>query len=271
MTPIDEIRVALFVPGDRPDRFEKAYSSGADLVIIDLEDAVPRPGKAAARDHVEAWLGSGHRAAVRINGTETAAYSDDIQMLRRTSPTAVVLPKAEPEGVARLVAEAPLSLPVIALVETASGVLRAHETCSISGVVRAALGHLDLSAELGCDPYSSTISTAADMLVLASATAGLAGPLDGVCTDIDDDARLQLECDRAKQRGCTGKLVVHPRQVPFVRDSFRPRADEVEWARRVLTSAQDGSVFRLDGRMVDEPVLRRARRILEQPRSGTAR
>ena len=262
MIPLDQVRSALFVPGNRPDRFDKAAASGAELVILDLEDAVPPSAKDAAREQVQTWVSSGHPAAIRINSSASEAFAADVQMLERIHPVAVVLPKAEPEGVQALAGASTASVPVIALVESAAGVLQARETCGMRAVVRAALGHLDLAGDVGCDPRSSVIGTAADLVALASAAAGLAGPLDGVCTAIDDHDQLRLECELAVRRGYAGKLVVHPRQVPVVDECFRPTPADLAWARRVLATSDDGAVFRLDGHMVDEPVLRRARRII---------
>lgn len=264
MIALDQVRSALFVPGNRPDRFDKAAASGADLVILDLEDAVPADAKAAARQQVQAWVCAGHPAAIRINGAASEAFAADVEMLEQIHPVAVVLPKAEPEGVEALAGASTTSLPVIALVESAAGVLRVRETCSMRPVARAALGHLDLAGDVGCHPRSSVIGTAADLLALASAAAGLAGPLDGVCTAIDDQDELRRECDLAVRRGYAGKLVIHPRQVPVVDECFRPTPAELAWAQGVLASSDEGAVFRLDGHMVDEPVLRRARRIIAQ-------
>jgi citrate lyase subunit beta/citryl-CoA lyase len=243
----------LFVPGDRPDRFEKAVTSGADAVILDLEDAVAPAGKDSARASVGEWL-EGHRALVRINAPGTPWFDADAALVAARG-VPVVVPKAETPGVLAGFRE------VVALVETAAGVERAGELAAVPSVTRLAFGSIDLAAELDVDPDDrEPFAYARSRLVVASAAAGLAPPVDGVTTNLDDDARLEADVRYARRLGFGGKLCLHPRQVPVARAAFAPAEAEIEWARRVVTAGDSLSV--VDGRMVDKPVLARARRIL---------
>lgn len=260
-------RALLFVPGNRPERFAKAAAAGADVVVVDLEDAVPAGEKEGAREAVAAWLGDGALphgmgAAVRVNAVGTPWHEADVAAVAGHA-AAVVLPKAEPgEALESLAARTP----VVALVETATGILDAREVAGVPGVVRLAIGTFDLAVELGVDPLDrEALLAARSAVVLASAVAGLPGPVDGVRAAIDDDAGLHEEATAARRLGYAGKLCIHPRQVPTVLGVFRPTDEEAAWARSVLAAVDPGTgVARVDGAMVDKPVLDRARRILEQ-------
>jgi len=244
----------LFVPGDRPERFAKAVASGADVVILDLEDAVAPADKEAARAHVDAWLGGGGRAMVRINAPGTPWFGPDVEVLSRYA-VPVMVPKAETPGALAGFLE------VIALVETALGVERAAELAAVASVRRLAFGAVDLAAQLGVDPSDrETFAYARSRLVLASAAAGLEPPVDGVTTDLTDPDRLLSDVTYARRLGFGAKLCVHPRQIDVVRAGFAPTEAELEWARKVVMA--DESVSTVDGQMVDRPVLERARRLL---------
>ncbi|WP_199199472.1 CoA ester lyase [Amycolatopsis sp. CA-128772] len=243
----------LFVPGDRPGRFGKAVAGGAGVVLLDLEDAVAPADKDSARASVSEWLES-HRAAVRINAPGTPWFEADAELVAaRDVP--VVVPKAETPGVLAGFRE------VVALAETALGVERAGELAAVPSVTRLAFGSVDLAAELGVDPDDrEPFAYARSRLVIASAAAGPAPPIDGVTTDLDDDERLASDARYARRLGFGGKLCFHLRQVAPVRAAFAPTEAERAWARRVLTAGERVSV--VDGRMVDKPVVARARRIL---------
>ena len=244
----------LFVPGDRPDRFGKAAATGADVVILDLEDAVAAADKDAARAAVDDWLGAGHRAMVRINAPGTPWFAEDASLVRRRG-AAVMVPKAENPGPVTEFRE------VVALVETALGVERAGELAAVPSVTRLAFGSVDLAAQLGVAPEDrEPFADARSRLVVASAAAGLAPPVDGVTTDLRDEDRLREDVRYARRMGFGGKLCVHPRQVGPVREGFAPTEDELAWARRVIEAGE--SVAAVDGELVDRPVLERARRLL---------
>ncbi|MEV0006976.1 CoA ester lyase [Streptomyces sp. NPDC051840] len=260
-TMIAAARSFLFVPGDRPDRFDKAAASGADLVIVDLEDAVAVEDKESARRSVSAWQGLGGRTVVRVNAPGTAWFEADLAMAVGAG-CPVMVPKAEDPAV--LAGIAPRS-PLIPLVETALGVERAYEVCSAPGVVRAAFGNVDLATQLGvAHDDSLALSHARSRLVLASAAAGIAPPVDGVTTAVRDTGALAANTAHARRLGFTGKLCVHPAQIAAVASGFAPTDDELRWARAVLGAGD--SVTTVDGQMVDRPVLERARRVL----AGTA-
>ena len=253
-------RTLLFVPGDRPERFAKAAAAGADAVIIDLEDAVPAHHKPQARDAVREWLGE-NPACVRINAAGTPWHDDDLAAVRGLA-VGIVLPMAASAFDATAVHRA-AEAPVLAIVETARGVLEAAAIADAEGVVRLAFGALDLAADLGThDP--DTFARVRTQLVLASRAAGLEGPVDSVTTDVVDGDAAGRDALAGKVIGMRGKLCVHPRQVAPVAAAFAPDEAELAWARRVLEAGAGGGVTVIDGAMVDEPVLARARRILEQ-------
>ncbi|WP_134765138.1 CoA ester lyase [Nocardioides sp. 1609] len=260
---LQDAQTFLFVPANRPDRFDKASASGADVVIIDLEDSVAPDEKDAAREHVSAWLAAGGRAAVRVNAARTPWFHAD--MAAMNNAMAVVVPKVEGADDLNQVTEfGPTGLPAIPLIETAGGVMSVQETCAAPNVVRVALGNVDLAADLGVDPASRlALSGARSQLVLASRAARLAPPIDGVTTDIGDKILLADDAQHARDLGFTAKLTIHPNQVPVVANVFRTTTDEVDWAIGVLRSAGDGVQVH-DGHMIDEPVRARARSILRR-------
>jgi citrate lyase subunit beta/citryl-CoA lyase len=266
--PRDRVATArswLFVPASRPDRFDKAASSGADLVIIDLEDAVAPVDKERARDATEAWLAHGNRAVIRINAPGTPWSEADLGMAARYG-CPIMIPKAEDHAVlADLAARTAGRCDLVPLIETALGVERAHQVCSTPGAVRAAFGNVDLAAQLGVahDDHDA-LACARSRLIVASAAAGIGPPVDGVTTAVRDGAALRDDIAHARRLGFTGKLCIHPAQLPAVAAGFTPSAAEVQWARAVLDAGE--SVTTVDGQMVDRPVLIRARRVLAAAR-----
>lgn len=258
----------LFVPGDRPERFAKAAASGADVVVLDLEDAVAPEHKRDALGQVVTWLSDGNAGIVRVNGLRTSTYEDEIAALSKVG-AGIMLPKAEDAAaVARLVARLN-GAPLILLVETALGIERALEICAVPGVTRAAFGSVDLAAQLGVDPTSQdAMRWARSRLVNASAAAGLPAPIDGVTTAVTDDEALVDDLAAARILGLSAKLCIHPRQVPIAVNELGPSADAVAWSERVLGVTDDaggrgGGVTVIDGQMIDAPVVARARRIAE--------
>ncbi|WP_410582182.1 HpcH/HpaI aldolase/citrate lyase family protein [Amycolatopsis sp. lyj-108] len=253
----------LFVPGHRPDRFAKAAASGADVVILDLEDAVAPDRKEAAREHVRTWLAEGHQAVVRLNAAGTGWYHEDVASVGRA--LAVMLPKAEDRAEIDSLAGRLPGVPILPLVETAAGIANALAVCAADAVVRPAFGSVDLAAQLGVDHRShEALRYARSALVIAAAAAGRAAPIDGVTTALDDEATLIADLDHAKTLGFTGKLCVHPRQVAAANRGLAPSESELEWARDVVAHAGDGSVAVAGGQMVDKPVEARARAILDR-------
>jgi citrate lyase subunit beta/citryl-CoA lyase len=269
---LEAARTLLFVPGDRRERFAKAAAAGADLVVIDLEDAVSPSAKDAARAHAQTHLRGTGTAAVRVNAVGTPWHDADLAALAGTDAM-VMLPKAEPGDALTSVADG--GFPLLALVETAAGVLGAGAIAATPGVRRLAFGSFDLAAELGVDPLDrGSMLAARSALVLGSAAAGLPGPVDGVWASVVNDDGLREEAVAARRLGFTGKLCIHPRQVRGVRSAFVPSADELRWARQVIAAVDAGDdtsgtgVRMVDGAMVDRPVIDRARRMIEQEEAG---
>lgn len=256
-------RTLLFVPGDRPERFPKAAASGADLVVCDLEDAVAPTDKDGARVAVAGWLAAHGRAAVRVNAVDTEWYAADRDALSGLPGlAAVVVPKAEdPEALAALGSQLG-GIPLIALVETALGLHRAAELASAHGVVRLAFGAIDFALDAGTAEDDEALLYARSHLVVASRVGGLAQPVDGVTVVLDDADAAARDAARARRLGFGGKLCIHPRQVAPVNAAFSPTAAEIEHARRVVAAAGAGAATRVDGQMVDVPVLERAQRLL---------
>jgi len=260
-------RSYLFVPADRPERFAKAMASGADAVIIDLEDAVAPSAKAAARQALSAWLDRGSGGvAVRINAVDTPWFAADLAVAAHAGVTAIVLPKAErAQDLAQVLGQAPHAA-LLPLVETAVGIDRVREIAGAAGVQRLLFGSIDLQLDLGIDGDGEELLVYRAQLVLASRLAGIAAPVDGVCTALDDEALLRAETRRARRFGFGAKLCIHPRQVAPVNEAFRPTAEELDWARRVVdaTAKANGAAIAVDGKMVDRPVLLRAQALLLQ-------
>jgi citrate lyase subunit beta/citryl-CoA lyase len=257
-------RSLLFVPGDRPERYAKAAASGAHEVVLDLEDAVAPDAKARARDAVAAWLREGHRAVVRINGRQTPWFDADLDMLRAAPTTAALMvPKAEPDSLAEVAAALP-GRRLIALLETARGWLGLHAMAGVPGLQRIAFGSIDFEAETGIADEGEAMTAVRTQIVLASCAAGLQAPIDGVSVVFDDEAVVRSQASRSRRLGFGAKLCIHPRQVVPVNAAWRPAPDEMQWATRVLAAFEAGSggAVALDGKMVDKPVVDRARRIL---------
>ena len=265
MTTADA-RAILFLPAPRLDRLDKALGSGADLVVVDLEDAVPQAGKAAAREAVVALLAAGtdRRVGVRINGIATREGLLDLAAVAAgPSPAFVLLPKVESAAEAGLYARHLPGVPLIATVESAAGLLRAAEIAAMPGVVALGFGGADLSADLGADLAWEPMLAHRATVVRAAAAAGVAS-FDVPHLDLADDDGLVDTTRRARAMGFTGRFAIHPRQVPGIVAAFTPRPAEVARARAVLaaSAAAGGGVCELDGRMIDRPVVEAARRLL---------
>lgn len=256
---VGQILTPLFVPANRPDRFAKAATSGADAVILDLEDAVAPADKDMARASLEAGF-TDLPVIVRINAKGTPWHQADLAALHATGFAGVMLPKAEcPEAVAEVVAALP-DLPLVALIETAAGLAQARAIAAVPGVARLAFGSVDFCADLGTAHLREVLLPARFELVLASRLAGLSAPIDGVTVQLDDPEVSAADAAHARDLGMGGKLCIHPRQIAAIRGAFAPSQEDLDWARRVLASGE-GAVS-VDGAMVDEPVRQRARRLL---------
>lgn len=264
-------RSYLFVPASRPDRYERALASGADAVIIDLEDAVAPADKAAARDSLRQWLqarrGDASGVVLRINALGTPWHGEDFALCALPAVASVMLPKAERADAMNAVAALRPALHVIALIESALGVANARALAALPVVQRLAFGNLDLALDLGLRGHGEDdLAPYRAEVVMASRLAGLPAPIDGVTAAIDDDERLRTDLQRARRLGFGAKLCIHPRQVPVVHLGLAPGEAELEWARRVVQAAgsAEGAAVAIDGTMVDTPVLLRARAILDE-------
>jgi citrate lyase subunit beta / citryl-CoA lyase len=260
-------RSFLFVPGNRPERFVKALQSGADAVIIDLEDAVPPQAKAEARATVAAWLSEERPVYVRVNAQGTEWHDEDVRAIAGSAGLrGLVLPKAQDvhrlTQLAGLIRESALLLPIV---ESAHGLWNALEIARCPRVERLAFGHLDFQRDLGIDGEEEEILYARSHLVLTSRLAGTGAPLDGITAALDDHEKLARDVERARRLGFGGKLLIHPKQVEPVNRGFLPSQKDVEWARQVIVAAEaaGGGAVRMGAEMVDAPVVARARHILD--------
>lgn len=256
-------RSFLFVPGDRPERFEKALSCGAHEVILDLEDAVAPAAKAQAREIVAAWLAGGKRVLVRINADGTDWHSDDLEMLKSAPHARVMLPKADAGTLART-ADALPGRSLVALMETVGGYMDLSRLAAVVGLERIAFGSVDFAAESGIVDEGEALTAVRTQVVLASCHAGLLPPVDGVGLNFSDDAQMQTDALRSRALGFGGKLCIHPRQVAATNAAFLPSSQEVAWAQRVRDAFEKsaGAATAVDGKMIDKPVVDRALRIL---------
>lgn len=270
MTNIEKVayaRSALFVPGDRPERFQKAVNSGADIVILDLEDAVsPNKKDAALRNVIEA-LTSGKEsleALVRVNKDRLALELPALTELANMPGNGllgVMFPKVETES------DIPGdlgSLAVVALIESALGIENVSSIARADGLTRLAFGAVDFGADMGAD-HPTLLKYAQSRLLISSQAAKLSPPLDSPSVNISDTESVSSEASFAYKMGFGGKLCIHPLQVGKVHVAFQPNELEVAWAKEVLEAELGAS--QVGGKMVDLPVLNRARRILELVRT----
>ena len=262
-------RSYLFCPGDRPERFAKALAAGADRVVIDLEDAVLPEAKARARGVLADWLGSGSAGPVmvRINAADTPWHEDDVRAVSaRPNLVGFMLPKAEsPEVITKVRASLGADQVLVALVETVRAVAELRRLAGVPGLQRLAFGSVDFCAEAGIRGAGRELDFVRGQLVLESALAGLAAPIEGVTLDIRSQDALVADVETARRFGFGAKLCVHPGQVATVNAGFSPTPAEIEWARRVVSACGDefGAVV-VDGKLVDRPVRLQAETILRQ-------
>jgi citrate lyase subunit beta / citryl-CoA lyase len=270
MTGPTDPRTYLFVPGNRPDRFGKALASGADAVVLDLEDAVAADDKDAAREAVRAWVADATpadraRVVVRTNDLGSPHAAADLAAVAEAGTTAIMLPKTESADDVAIVRSAAPDVVVLALVESARGLAAAKEIAAAPGVVRLVFGTLDyaLDLDLEIDDAADGLSYAAGRLAVASRCAGIATPVGGVTPQLGDEARLLADLAWSRRHGLGAKLCIHPAQVAAIHAALAPTTQAVERARRVLEAdAGSPGAAQLDGRMIDRPVVLAARRTL---------
>jgi citrate lyase subunit beta/citryl-CoA lyase len=258
-------RSYLFVPGNRPGRFAKACAAGAHAVIVDLEDAVPEEEKAAARAALATWLTAAQPVLVRINGPETEWFPEDLRLCKSPGIAGILLPKTERVEHLRSI-DAEVGKPILPLIESAQGFWNVLEIARSPSVERLVFGSIDFQLDLAMQAEEEELLYFRSQLVLASRVAGIDAPVDGVSVAIENPEQLRVDTLRARRLGFGGKLCIHPKQVAHVNNCFRPSADQVAWARRVVeaASAAKGAAVAVDGKMVDRPVILKAEAILRE-------
>lgn len=283
------MRSLLFVPGDSERKLEKSLASGADVLIVDLEDSVSPERKSVAREIAGSFLRGLERPAsqrlfVRINDLESGLADDDLAALVAAGPDGILLPKAESgRDVTRLAAKLNLHearagldegvTEIIAIItETALGTLStATYAASSARLAGLSWGAEDLPAAIGARGARDETGTYTDVFRLAraltilGATAAQTTAIDTVFVDYRDEQGLRRECADAERDGFTAKLAIHPAQVPVINEMFTPSPQAVEEARKIVAAfASDPSagVIGIDGKMFDRPHLRRAQRLL---------
>ncbi|WP_373486666.1 CoA ester lyase [Blastomonas sp.] len=272
------LRSLLFVPADRPERFAKAAASGADAIILDLEDSVMHERKSFAREAVADWLREAHEVPsfVRVNPHGSGEADNDIACLLATPPTALVLPKAEGAGtvdwLASLWSGAPLPpvLPIATETPAAIFELGSYRQCA-ERLIAISWGAEDLPAAIGAKAsrhadgsYTPPYEMARSLTLFAAHAAQVAA-IDTVYTDISDADGLTAYADRAARDGFNGMLAIHPAQIAAINAAFTPSAAECEAARRIVDAFAENpaaGALRIDGKMVDAPHLKQARQIL---------
>jgi len=268
-------RSFLFVPANRPERFAKALASGADAVILDLEDSVPLDGKAEARDTLrQAWPQLQQAACavvIRINSPDTEWGQQDLSGLQGLSGLAgIMVPKCEGAHNLQRVAQAFAGVPSLPIIESALGYLALREIAQAPQVGRLVVGHIDFLADTGMNVGEDQreLDSLRFEVAMCTRLGKLAPAVDGVTVSVDDEALIRADTERALRFGFGAKLCIHPRQVPVVHATLAPTAAQVEWAHRVLAAMQasKGSAVQLDGKMVDLPVVLQAQRLLERVR-----
>jgi citrate lyase subunit beta / citryl-CoA lyase len=261
-------RSYLFVPGDRPERFAKALATNAHLVVIDLEDAVGIDAKVDARSGLASWLlqaKASERVVIRVNAFGTPWHEEDVAMLRTAGVRRVMLPKAEDVvHIGEVAARCGEGVEMIALIESVAGVVRMREIAQCKGVSRLAFGSFDFGVDAGIDGTGRELDYVRSQFVIESRFAGLPPPIDGVTLSTSDAEVIAADVLDARRFGFGGKLCIHPKQVDAVNAGFAPSNAERDWATRVLAAleANPRGAISVDGKLVDKPIVDRAKRIL---------
>ena len=270
------VRSILFVPGDRPERYQKALAAGADAICIDLEDAVAPGRKAGARASAARFLVNLRAASqpsiiVRVNDPTTGRGERDASALagdRR--PDAFMIPKVtSAEGVHRAQQLMGDDVPLLPIIETARGLENAAKIgAATSAVAALVFGGFDLSAELGAEPDWEFLLYARSRVVHAAALNGL-DAIDMPSRDLKKMSGLRAEATKARRLGYSGKVAIHPAQIAAIHEVFTPSREEIRTARKILEAdrAAGGGAVAVGGKMVDRPVVEAARRVLARGRA----
>jgi citrate lyase subunit beta / citryl-CoA lyase len=260
-------RSYLFVPGNRPDRFAKAFSAGADAVIIDLEDAVPPAQKAEGRKAAVSWLSAGKPTLLRLNGAVSEWFQSDLELCALPGVAGILLPKAERvEDLARVKEGANPGTPILPLIETAQGFWNALALARAPAVQRLIFGEIDFQLDLAIKGDDEELLFFRSQLVLVSRLAEIQPPIAGINTAINDLESLRADTLRSARLGFGGKLLIHPKQIAVVHECFKPSAEQIAWAKWVLeaAAASHGAAVAMNGELVDRPVILKAQTILRE-------
>ena len=288
MLEVGPLRSWLYAPGNNPKLLERVFGAGADAVILDLEDAVPPAEKQRARgmvaDAVRARPGqAGPVVFVRVNHPDSGLTEQDIRAVVGPGVQGLRLPKVDSaetvmrvdDWISQAEAQAGIelgSLPLVCNIETARGVWYAeHIATACPRVLALAFGEVDFGRDVGTTVTPERLETlyARSRLVLASRMAGIRPPVEGVYSQLANDAGLERTTQQSRALGFFGRSVIHPRQVPIINRIFTPSTEELSWARRVVEAATNaeqrgsGALQLEDGEFVDVPVVRRAEALLQ--------
>lgn len=261
------VRSALYVPGSNPRALEKARGLDADMLIIDLEDAVPDDAKAEARSAAISYAAAGVAGkiiAVRANGSGSAYHADDMDALSGSNLDFLVLPKVES------VADLPNSdIPILAMIETPAGLYAARDIAQHVAVAGLIAGTNDLCAETGIrpGPLREGLELALQTIILAAAAAGKPR-FDGVCNRLDDMAGFDAECRQGATYGFTGKTLIHPNQIMIANHAFGPDAAMADEAEKLIAASRGGAQ-RFNGRMIESMHVEQAKLTIERSRHAT--
>jgi citrate lyase subunit beta/citryl-CoA lyase len=255
------VRSILFLPASNPRAIAKAREAGADLVVLDLEDAVKPQDKRAARDAAVAALASPWRmpVAIRVNGIGSEWHSLDLDAAARSNADLVVVPRAVSAHLVHGVGEA-VAKPVLAMIETAAGVLAAAEIAGAAAGLIAGTNDLRADLRLPLDASREPISASLQLIVLAARAAGVAA-FDGVFNRLDDPDAFLREAEDGRRLGFDGKSLIHPDQIAPCHQAFAPPAAEVERAR-ALVEAFRGGAERFGNEMIERMHVEAAERVL---------
>ena len=261
-----KMRSVLFVPGDRPERFDKAIQSGADVIVIDLEDAVLPEMKNRARDHVSAWGQRLDHVVIRTNAIDTPWFNDDLKMLREAGYRSMMLPKTQSQTeLNEVVLHGGEGINIYALIETVKGASAQREIAAHPAVNRLIFGSVDFSKDSGILNEMGWLPTRIEM-VIASRLAGLGAPIDGALLSWDDENYLRTEAAQSRSLGFAGRLCIHPQQVFAINAGMIASEQELAWANRIVTAFESSNLGAIvvDKKLVDKPVYDLAKAWLAQ-------
>lgn len=272
------IKSYLFVPGNRPDRINKALASPANAVIIDLEDSIAVSEKDQVREVVKAFLlaydfTNSKKLCVRINDVSTPYYEEDVRMVAEYPDICIMLPKTNsPSDIKKLEERTLPRQYILPLIETAKGILNAYEIASCSDRVTVlAFGAIDycLDINISISGHGHELIYPRSALVIASRAAEIEPPIDTVYVDISNVEGLTEEIERAKSLGIFSKMCIHPLQLKLVNKLFSPTVSEIMWAKNVVKSFEDAlakglSAIKIENKMIDLPVYKQALAMLKR-------